>query len=213
MFSGIIQNKGIVERKIAQKKQMRFIFRFSKPEKKLRLGESIAVNGACLTVAKIGSRTFEADIIRETLEATMLGDLKRGDRVNLERSLKFGDRLGGHFVTGHIDGKGILRKIEKRGANRTFFFEAPAGLLKFIVPKGSIAVDGVSLTVQKRTGKLFSVGLVPHTLRFTSLSTKRVGDYVNLEADLIARYLEPLNSFVPKKSQRVSFSTFKKQGF
>ncbi len=213
MFSGIVQNRGIVRRRIPQNGQVRFSFRLEKPEKGLRIGESIAVDGVCLTAAKIGSRTFEADVIRETLEATTLRRLKMGERVNLERALKFGDRLSGHFVTGHVDAQGILRKIRKKGANRTFFIEAPKDILKFIARKGSIAVDGVSLTIQDRFGRIFSVGLVPHTLSATSLRLKKIGDPVNLEADLMARYLDLLNSAVPRDFRRLQISTLKKRGF
>lgn len=213
MFSGIVQNRGIVRRRTEQNGQIRFAFQLERPEKKLRLGESIAVDGVCLTVAKAGLRDFEADVIRQTLDSTTLRSLRMGEKVNLERSLKFGDRLGGHFVTGHVDGRGKIRKIQKNKANRTFFIEAPRELLKFIAPKGSIAVDGISLTLQGCIGKVFSVGLIPYTLRATSLGRKKTGDFVNLEVDLIARYLDLLNAVVPKRSHRLSLSALKKQGF
>ena len=189
MFTGIIQNQGIVEKKDTRAGQARFRFRFLKPERrKLEIGQSIAVNGVCLTAACAGASSFEVDVIRETLEGTTLGGLEIGDRVNLERPLRYGDPVGGHFVTGHVDACGQIECAERRGKNLSFEIRAPRSVKRFIVPKGSIAVDGVSLTVQSAKGYSFRVGLVPHTLKTTTLGRKTRGGRVNLEADRMARY-------------------------
>ncbi len=189
MFTGIIKNQGIVIKKQEQGRQIRLVFRLLRREENLELGESIAVDGVCLSVVRLGPRTIEMDIIRETLAATTLGMLDLGDRVNLERSLEYGDRMGGHFVTGHIDGRGQIVKIEKQGRNRTFHFQASPKLVHLLARKGSVAVDGISLTVQAVRGSRFQIGLIPLTLRETSLGRKKEGDYVNLEIDLVTRYL------------------------
>ncbi len=217
MFTGIIQNRSIVTRKEKRKGQIRFYFCLQrKVSKPLKLGESIAVNGVCLTAARVDGKTFGADVIRETLEATTLSHLKEGDRVNLERSLKLGDEIGGHFVTGHVDQVGMIRKISTRGKNRSFEIDCPK-LTRRLAVKGSVAVDGVSLTIQKLNSRGFCVGLVPHTLKETTLGKRRVGEQVNLEMDLIARYLETLNPAVQSASsahpKKPTFPRLKRQGF
>ena len=190
MFTGIIQNRARVVKKEERGGQIHFSFRLVKKEKrKIEAGESIAVNGVCLTARNSSFKSFEADVIRETLEATTLGKLLKGGQVNLERSLRRGDSMGGHFVTGHVDGTGEIVRIQSQGRNKTFSIQAATEVLPFVAPKGSITVDGISLTIQKVKGPVFELGIVPHTLRATTLSNKKNGDRVNLEADLIARYL------------------------
>ena len=213
MFSGIISNRGVVLKKNFRGGQIRFAFRLLRREADLELGESIAVDGVCLSVAGKKSESFEADAVHETLKATTLGELKAGDRVNLERSLKTGDRVGGHFVTGHVDGRGILRKIKKNRSNILFEIEAPKPLLAFIAAKGSIAVDGVGLTVQSQKGNHFSVALIPHTLRATTLGMKKTGDVLNLEADLIARYLFRMRQHLRSGHSKNLSAQLKRQGF
>ena len=216
MFTGIIQNIGIVTARRESGRQVQFSFRFKRKEKRpLVSGESIAVNGVCLTARECKTNLFKADVIRETLDSTTLGRLRKGDRVNLERSLRFGDSLGGHFVTGHVDGLGKIVQIKKSGRNQTFSIQAPSEVLKFIAAKGSVTVDGTSLIVQKIRENVFEIGLVPHTLKETTLSDKKAGDGVNLEADLIARYLH-LFSDIPKfrnGSSKNLRSKLKQQGF
>lgn len=213
MFTGIIQNQGNVVKKESLGRQVRFFIRMAKKEKrKLEPGESIAVNGVCLTARRCSSQGFEADVIRETLEATTLGSLKPGSKVNLERSLRLGDSLGGHFVTGHVDEVARIIHIERAGNNRTFSIRAGKKILTLIASKGSVTVDGISLTVQKVRGSVFEVGLVPHTLKETSLGEKKSGDAVNLEADLIARYLS-LCGPILKRSQKMTQKKLKQQGF
>jgi riboflavin synthase len=133
--------------------------------------------------------SFEADVVRETLQATTLGWLGLGSRVNLERSLRAGDELGGHFVTGHIDGRGKIVKIEKSKRNTTLFIQAAKDIIARQAPKGSVAIDGISLTVQKIHGAIFEIAVIPHTLKVTSLGCKSTGSEVNIEIDIVARYV------------------------
>lgn len=155
-------------------------------------GDSIAVNGCCLTALAPSAGRFEADVSAESLSLTTLGDLSTGDAVNLERSLTPSTRMGGHFVTGHVDG--LARCVERRrdGESWRFAFELPAGLARYVARKGSIAVDGISLTVNAVSGPRFEVNIIPHTLEQTNLGGCRVGSRVNIEIDLVARYLERL---------------------
>jgi riboflavin synthase len=154
------------------------------------VGDSIAVDGACLTVVARAGRTFRADVSRETLACTT--GFAAGGRVNLEKSLRASDRLGGHLVSGHVDGIGRVASIKRSGDNRIVAIAAPRAIAKYIARKGSIAVNGVSLTVNAVDGATFTVNLIPHTLKTTNLGGLRGGDKVNLEADMLARYAERL---------------------
>ena len=156
---------------------------------RLVLGESIAVDGACLTVTAKQGRRFRVDVSPETLRRTTLGRLAKDARVNLERALRVGDRLGGHVVLGHVDGVGTLEEIAPDGDWLLYRFRAPGALLPFLVEKGSIAVDGVSLTVFACRAGRFTVALIPHTLAKTTLGTRRPGDGVNLEADVLLKHI------------------------
>ncbi|SRR5581483_3002243 len=158
----------------------------------VKIGDSIAVNGVCLTVTTIAENAFEADLSAETLARSTFQHRAPGDRLNLEKALAFGQRLGGHLVSGHVDGIGKLQAREAVGQSVRLTFEAPPGLARYIANKGSICIDGVSLTVNRIDGRRFSVNLVPHTLGMTTLGALDPGDEVNLEVDLIARYLERL---------------------
>lgn len=164
----------------------------------LALGESVAVNGVCLTVVDTVGDGFVFQVGPETLARSTLGTLRPGDRVNLERSLRLGDRLGGHIVQGHVDGTGVVRSVVESGEWRVFRFGCPGELLPLMVPKGSVAVDGVSLTLVDVTDDGFSVMLIPHTLAVTTLGRRGAGDPVNLETDLIARHLAKLASAYPR---------------
>lgn len=154
------------------------------------VGDSIAVNGTCLTVVARMGRTFRADVSRETLACT--AGFAAGGRVNLEKALRATDRLGGHMMSGHVDGVGAVNRIERSGGNRLMTMTVPKALAKFIARKGSIAVNGVSLTVNEVNGAAFTVNLIPHTLKVTNLGDLREGDRVNLEVDMLARYVERL---------------------
>jgi riboflavin synthase len=152
-----------------------------------RLGQSIAVNGCCLTVAELGAGEIGFDVVMETLEKTNLGLLQAGDSVNVERSIRAGERIDGHFVQGHIDGRAILLKAQSAGQDYRLSLEAPPALAKYIVPKGSVALDGVSLTVALAKGNFFEVALIPTTLKMTSLGTHEPGWPFNLEADIVSK--------------------------
>ena len=158
----------------------------------VQLGESIAVNGVCLTVIEFDANTFAADASNETLALTTLGGLSAGDTLNLERAMRPADRLGGHLVSGHVDGLGRVERIEQDARAQRWRFSAPANLLRYIAKKGSICVDGVSLTVNEVDDAGFEVALIPHTVAHTRFAQTNVGDAVNLEIDLVARYVERL---------------------
>ena len=155
-------------------------------------GDSIAVGGVCLTALDIGSRQFSADVSVETLRLTTLGDAVVGNHVNLEKALRLADRLGGHLVSGHVDATGKVIAISDDGRSQRWIFEVPKRIAKYIAQKGSICVDGVSLTVNEVDGARFGVNLIPHTQTATTFGERRVGDAVNIEVDLIARYAERL---------------------
>lgn len=193
MFSGIVQTVGSVARMEAAGADRRFAF--DAPD--LGLGDitggaSICVNGVCLTVVAAGKRTFDADVSAETLKCTTLGRLAAGSPVNLEKSLAVGDRLCGHFVSGHVDGTGRIALLEPDGRSVRVDIETPAGLARYWARKGSVCVDGTSLTINEAVGNRISINIIPATLERTIFPTYRPGTEVNLEVDLIARYLEKL---------------------
>jgi riboflavin synthase len=193
MFTGIIQAIGTITRIEPKGGDCRLTVATGKlPFTDVQLGDSIAVNGVCLTAIELGERSFAADVSRETLSRTTLGDAEPGIHVNLELALLPTTRLGGHLVSGHVDGVGTV--VDKRSEARSvrFTIEAPAGLAKYIAEKGSICVDGISLTVNEVNGKRFGINIVPHTLAETTLGETAVGQRVNLEVDILARYLERL---------------------
>jgi riboflavin synthase len=159
---------------------------------RIAIGDSVSVQGACLTVTRKEGACFYADVSRETMAKTTLGDLRAGSRVNLEPSLRAGDALGGHWVSGHVDAVGKLKTLVQDARSWRLEFELPAALMRFVAPKGSICVNGVSLTVNNVAGRCFDVNIIPHTLKVTTLGELKVDDGVNIEIDVIARYLERL---------------------
>ena len=181
-------------------------------ERARELGASVAVSGVCLTVTAASPKHFEVEAAFETLSLTTLGDLAVGDVVNLEPALRMGDPLGGHLVSGHVDGVGRLESVEARGEARECWFSVPAELARYVAPKGSICIDGVSLTVNAVRDDRFSVGLIPHTLGVTTLGALGVGDRVNLEVDLLARYVARLLES-GETAQGVSMETLRDAGF
>jgi len=190
MFTGLVEMRAAVSALIAEPPGVRLVVEAPSIAQETRIGESIAVNGCCLTVVEVDQESFGFDAGAETLSRTNLGRLEKGSWVNLERSLKLGDRVGGHFVTGHIDGVGALeRRIDEKDWS-TFWFRAPVSLMSQMASKGSIAVDGVSLTLVDVEDDRFSVALIPHTLNVTTLGPIEVGDPVNLETDVLAKYVE-----------------------
>ncbi len=192
MFTGIVEGIGRVE-KILDKTQKHSAIQMSvdlgKHAKGLKIGQSVALNGVCLTATKISKSKCLFEMIEETTKKTDLGNLKPGSVVNIERSLKAGDRLEGHFVLGHVDGVGIIKKIEEKPKEIQVWFEIPKKLAKYIVKKGSIAVDGISLTVVDVKKNIASVCLIPHTIEVTNFHTKKVGDKVNIETDILGKYI------------------------
>ncbi|MDG1687669.1 MAG: riboflavin synthase [Gammaproteobacteria bacterium] len=174
------------------------------------LGDSIAINGVCLTVVEINDKQLVFDVSRETLDRSSLGTLKTGSQVNLEKALAVGDRLGGHFVSGHVDGLGECIQREASARSIKFRFIVPVGLERYIAEKGAICIDGTSLTVNNAAENWFEVNIIPHTLQETIIKTYQVGTKVNLEVDLIARYLERL---LPEKQTGITHETLSKHGF
>lgn len=192
MFTGLIEEVGRIKRIERGGLWARLEIQARKVLADLARGDSIAVNGVCLTVTAFNEKTFTVEVMAETLSRTNLGRLDIGARVNLERALPLGGRLGGHLVSGHVDGVGTIAARQHQGPAVLLFIRAPAELWPYLVAKGSVAVDGVSLTIVERRGPIFSVSLVSHTLKETTLGEKAEGDEVNLEVDLIARYLAGL---------------------
>ena len=193
MFTGIVSTKGSILQITPTGGDSRLRIGCGTIEKRhFRVGDSIAVSGVCLTMLEPEETGFSADVSNETLELTTLGNLGPGQQVNLELAMGLEDRLGGHMVSGHVDGKGRLLSRRKDARAERFEFEVPAGLARYVAKKGSICIDGVSLTVNEVDGARFAVCLIPHTLEVTTLGNLQAGDEVNLEVDLIARYLERL---------------------
>ena len=195
MFSGIVEDVGVLQ--ALEEKDKGVVLRVGVRKidaGELVLGESVAVNGACLTVVSVEDGSFSVDASHETLSRTNLSGLRTGSGVNLERSLRVGDRMGGHIVTGHVDGVGAVQSIAPVGESRVFSFSIPAALAKYVVEKGSVAVDGVSLTVNSVRGAEFSVNIIPYTLRETTFSEFRRGREVNIECDIIGKYVEKMLS-------------------
>lgn len=190
MFTGLIEELGAVKGIRSQSGGMRLSIAGKTVLDGMKAGDSIAVNGACLTVVEMSHSVFGADVSKETLTKTILGRLRVGDRVNLERAMRPTDRLGGHLVAGHVDAVGVIRTIERTGEASLFTFEAPPEVSRYLIYKGSIAVDGISLTVNEVQGERFTVTIIPHTARQTTLGFKKAGDPINLEADMIGKYVE-----------------------
>ena len=192
MFTGIVEGVGLVKSLEEQVDSwvLQLDLPFANSSDGLEAGASLAVNGCCLTMREDGSTHGSFDLLEETLKRTNLGELKPGDLVNLERSLVANGRLGGHFLTGHIDGSGIIEVFEERGKNLFLQIKVESEGSKYLVDKGCVAVDGCSLTVCEVTDKSFAVWLIPHTLDRTNLKGRKVGDRLNLEFDLLAKYVE-----------------------
>ena len=192
MFTGIIEGIGKIE-KISKNTKNRSAIQMTvdlgKYAKGLKIGQSVALNGVCLTATKLSKSNCIFEMIEETTLKTDLGNLKPGNIVNIERSLKTGDRLEGHFVLGHVDGVGIIKKIQNKPKEVQVWFEIPKKLSKYVVKKGSIAVDGISLTVVDVKNNLASVCLIPHTIEITNFKTKNVGDKLNIETDILGKYI------------------------
>jgi riboflavin synthase len=189
MFSGIVEGLGQVGglQRRGDSARLQVV---SPLAARLKVGDSVSVNGVCLTVVAKDERRFTVQIAPETMRRTNLGGLRSRERVNLELALKAGDRLGGHLVQGHVDGVGCIRRQQRNLGYAVWTISAPRELMKYVIPKGSIAVDGVSLTIVETKAGQFSVSLIPHTLKHTTLGQKKVGQKVNLEVDMMGKYVE-----------------------
>jgi len=190
MFTGIIEDQGIIRRIAKQAQAARLSIESKLPLQEFTLGDSIAVDGVCLTVTTLTDKEFIADVSPETLKRTTLGTKRQGTRVNLERALKLSDRLGGHLVTGHIDGIAVIKSITPVSNAKQIDFSAPGYILRGLVEKGSVAIDGISLTVNQCTDSGFNVMIISFTASHTTLEQKKPGDKVNIENDLIGKYVE-----------------------
>lgn len=196
MFTGIVQDVGHVQEIETRGGDVRMVIQFDRLDPSgIRIGDSICVQGCCLTATELLGRAFAADVSRETLSLTTLGDLRPGTSVNLEPSLRAGDALGGHLVSGHIDGVAQVTSISGDARSQRLMISVPHALARYIARKGSVAVDGVSLTVNEVEGTEFGVNIIPHTQDVTTLGRLAVGTRVNLEIDQVARYVERLAEF------------------
>lgn len=215
MFTGIVEEIGTVKA-IQKGAASSFIkIQADKIFSDMHIGDSIAVNGVCLTVTDFGRKIFRADVMNETLKRSSLGTLKNGSPVNLERAMAADGRFGGHIVSGHIDGTGTVSDIKNDGIAVWYTISAPPEIMRYIVEKGSIAIDGISLTVAAVTDSTFSVSIIPHTAEQTILSTKKVGDVVNLENDIVGKYIEKLMAPLTenRKQSSVTREFLAKYGF
>lgn len=211
MFTGIIEELGVVERIEKSKAPSVFTIRARKILEGLKKGDSVCINGVCLTCVGVGKDRFVVDVIKETLARTNLRDIKQGEGVNLEGALKADGRISGHFVTGHIDGIGTIVKKEKKEGEILIEFSADREILNGVVHKGSIAVDGISLTVAGIKPNFFLVYVIPHTAKMTTLGFKSVGEKVNLEVDILGKYVQKFLSHQKPSGLTVRF--LKEKGF
>ncbi|OPY58492.1 MAG: Riboflavin synthase [Pelotomaculum sp. PtaU1.Bin035] len=214
MFTGIVEELGTLRSTRRGADSARLTISAQKVLEDARVGDSIAVNGVCLTVVHLAPQEFAADVMAETLAKSNLGSLYAGERVNLERALRLGDRLGGHIVSGHIDGVGTITRLEKHDIATLITIRAPREVMRYIIKKGSVAIDGISLTVVDFQADSFQVSLIPHTAHATALGWKKAGATVNLEGDVIGKYIERL-AFPEKNGgeSKINLSFLAEHGF
>ena len=202
MFTGIVEEIGIIKGINKGAESASITIGAKNILEDVKLGDSIATNGVCLTVTHFTKDSFTVDVMPETMRKSSLSNISIGSKVNLERALKLSDRLGGHIVSGHIDGTGVIKEFKKEDNAVWISIEAHEEILKYIINKGSIAIDGVSLTVAYVDKKIFKVSIIPHTGEETTLLNKKIGDKVNLECDLIGKYVERLSGFNSKEENK-----------
>ena len=217
MFTGIIENIGTVKGLARVGRGGRLQIDVAQLAKELKSGDSLSIEGVCLTVVDIKAGTASFDVSQETLKRSTLGELRPGDKVNLEMALAVGDRLGGHFVQGHVDGTGTIDKIESHPGQCTMWFSVGPELSQNMIEKGSVAVDGISLTVVDLAPGKFSVALIPYTLENTSLGLKKVGDRVNIETDILGKWVRKLlSAWAPQSEGQgtgLTMESLKSKGF
>ena len=204
MFTGIVEEMGTIAGIQKGAKSAVLTIQAEKAFSDIHIGDSIALNGVCLTVTSFSGNTYTADVMNETLRRSSLGSLTIGSKVNLERAMAANGRFGGHLVSWHIDGTGTITKVEKDDNAIWYTIAAEENLMKYIVEKGSIAIDGISLTVAKRSDMDFAISMIPHTAKETVLSQKKPGDIVNLENDIVGKYIEQLMHYEKKEEKKES---------
>ncbi|MDO8588135.1 MAG: riboflavin synthase [Armatimonadota bacterium] len=213
LFTGLIEQIGTVKDLRQGAGAARLTVDLGDIASELVVGESVSVNGVCLTVVAISGTEAAFDVVRETLSRSALARLAVGERVNIERALRADGRLGGHFVQGHVDGVGRISRIHRSGGATEVEISAPREVLELIVPKGSIAVDGISLTVARRRGEGFTVAIIPHTLENTTLGSAKPGDSVNLETDILGKYAQALLRGRPRTQKELTEDLLRESGF
>lgn len=213
VFTGIIEEVGIIKSIQKSTNSIKLTIYANKIFQDLKIGDSIAVNGICLTVTKMNNNEFTADVMHETIDRTSLSTLKKGSTVNLERALLVSDRFGGHIVLGHIDGIGTITNIKKDNIAIWYTIKAEPNIMKYIVDKGSVAIDGISLTVAKVSKDNFSISAIPHTLENTTLLGKSINEVVNIENDCIGKYIEKLLLVDKENSSKITREFLLKNGY
>lgn len=214
MFTGLIEEIGVVKSIVKSSQSGQITIEAKEVINETKIGDSICTNGVCLTVTKLTDHSFTVDVMPETMRKSNLGKLNIGSKVNLERALKVSDRMGGHIVSGHIDGTGVITQFKEEENATWITVQTPRTLLKYIIDKGSIAIDGTSLTVAMVDDESFKVSIIPHTKEKTILISKKEGDDVNLECDIIGKYVEKLLNFKENvKEDKLSIEFLKQHGF
>ncbi|MBS4538942.1 riboflavin synthase [Clostridium sp. D2Q-11] len=215
MFTGLIEEIGIVDRVVKGMKSAQITIKAKKIIDDVKLGDSISTNGVCLTVIDFDKSSFTIDIMPETMRRSNLKNIKSGSKVNLERAMKLGDRFGGHIVSGHIDGVGVVKALEEEDNATWVSIESSSEVMKYIINKGSIAIDGTSLTVALVEGNVFKVSIIPLTKEETTLLSKKVGDEVNLECDMVGKYIERFMTFgkVDEPKNNIDMNFLRENGF
>ncbi|MGB9791162.1 MAG: riboflavin synthase [Thermacetogeniaceae bacterium] len=213
MFTGLVEEVGVLQGVERRYMSALLTVRAEKVLDGLKEGDSIAVNGVCLTVTGFSGKSFTVDVMAETLDKTNLGGLREGSLVNLERALKVGERLNGHFVTGHVDTTGTVIRRRERGIASDIWIAVPEEIEKYLVPQGSVAVDGVSLTIAEKGSGVFMVSLIPHTKKMTTLGSKREGDKVNIEVDVLGKYVYYLLMDEKRNKSGITLEFLEEHGF
>lgn len=211
MFTGLIEEIGTIKNVERRGNGSRIEIMATKVLSDLQIDHSIAINGVCLTVVQFNDKSFAVDAVAETLAKSTFAQLHTGEQVNLERALRLQDRLGGHFVQGHVDGIGVIKAIGKDTHDNNWTFEIPENLEQFTIPKGSIAIDGVSLTIAVKNRNMITVSIIPHTMKQTIFKNKQIGQNVNIEVDFMAKYIQQF--LAPESDSTINLTWLKDKGF